>query len=74
MHRPHALAGLAAGAAHAFAASAAEPARFSLDDFTRIANVTARCSPAARSPSGMLQIVSSPDPSHVQPGVLPTGS
>jgi dipeptidyl aminopeptidase/acylaminoacyl peptidase len=40
MIRPRLLAGLAAGAVLAFAASAAEPSRFSLDDFTRIANVS----------------------------------
>jgi dipeptidyl aminopeptidase/acylaminoacyl peptidase len=40
MIRPRLLAGLAAGSLLALSAFAAEPARFSLDDFTRIANVT----------------------------------
>jgi dipeptidyl aminopeptidase/acylaminoacyl peptidase len=40
MKRTHALAGFLAGTALAFAAAAAEPARFTIDDLVRLASVT----------------------------------
>ncbi len=40
MTRPHVLAGLVAGATLAFAAAAAEPARFTVDDLVRLAAVS----------------------------------